>query len=446
MEPRRSDGQSVLISRAVEIDTPAFRAAYQALPTRRSVWDSPDGPVTLGGGAAATLTASGADRFDTIRTAAESLFDAGDIHAETEAAVPRLFGGFAFHEGTGEDGLWDGFPDAEFTLPSIQLTYTDDTAWLTANAIGPDTTVSDVETRLTAERDRLSGLTDTAPTSRPGIDSVSRTTDRDAWNKTVSEATGQITAGSLNKVVLAQALEARLEADLDVAATLERLRTRYPSCYVFCVDPDRSETVFFGATPEQLVSVRGRTVETTALAGTTGRGETPTEDEWLADELRGNQKNRHEHNLVADAIQRQLRPYAASISAGPLEVRRLATVQHLQTPITVELDTDKHVFTLAEALHPTPAVGGLPPDTALRTIRDTEPFDRGWYAAPVGWVDAAGNGTFGVALRSAVASRRQVRLFAGVGIVSDSNPDHEWDEIDLKYRPILDTLESDTAD
>jgi len=100
------------------------------------------------------------------------------------------------------------------------------------------------------------------------------------------------------------------------------------------------------------------------------------------------------------------------------------------------------VLELVEALHPTPAVGGLPPDRALETIRETEPFDRGWYAAPVGWIDAAGNGTFAVGLRSAVATRRRATLFAGVGIVGDSDPDAEWDEVELKFRPILDELEA----
>jgi menaquinone-specific isochorismate synthase len=198
---------------------------------------------------------------------------------------------------------------------------------------------------------------------------------------------------------------------------------------------------FLGATPERLVTVRGRTVETGALAGTTGRGDTPEEDEWLARELLGDEKNAHEHELVAGAIRDQLRPFAASVATGERRVRRLATVQHLETPITAELGTDEHVLSLVEALHPTPAVGGLPPDVALRTIRDTERFDRGWYAAPVGWFDAAGYGSFAVALRSAVAREDTATLFAGVGIVGDSDPDREWDEVDLKYRPMLDELE-----
>ena len=144
---------------------------------------------------------------------------------------------------------------------------------------------------------------------------------------------------------------------------------------------------------------------------------------------------------VADAIREQLAPYAASIRAGQRRIRRLATVQHIETPMSAELTDDEHVLALVEALHPTPAVGGLPPDGALRTIRDTEPFERGWYAAPVGWFDAAGYGSFAIAIRSAVARGDVATLFAGVGIVADSDPDREWDEVQLKYRPILDALE-----
>jgi menaquinone-specific isochorismate synthase len=198
---------------------------------------------------------------------------------------------------------------------------------------------------------------------------------------------------------------------------------------------------FFGATPERLVRLRGRTVSTGALAGTTGRGDTPAEDEWLANELLGDGKNAHEHEIVADAIREQLAPFASSIATGERSVRRLATVQHLETPVTAELADDEHVLSLVEALHPTPAVGGLPPKRALKTIRETEPFERGWYAAPIGWFDAAGYGSFAVALRSAVAAGNEATLFAGVGIVADSDPDAEWDEVQLKYRPMLDELE-----
>ncbi|GAA0532978.1 isochorismate synthase [Halorubrum ejinorense] len=455
MEQARSRSSPPLVSRTTAVDEPAFAAAFDALPSPRTTWSAPDDALVLGGGEAATLTASGGDRFASIREAATELFAAGDVHAGTEAARPRVFGGFAFHEGACDGEPWKPFPEARFVLPRVQLTLADNGAWLTINAVGDDVDAGAVEDRLAREVDRFAALDasddPSAPESgssrppRPGIRESRRTTSREAWRESVDAAVDTIRDGDLQKVVLAQALEADLAAEFPQAATLERLAEKYPDCHRYWFEPPGGDSAFFGATPERLVSLRGRTVETDALAGTTGRGETPTEDEWLARELLDDEKNVHEHELVAETVREQLEPFAASISAGERRVRRLATVQHLHTPITAELDRDRHVLDLVEALHPTPAVGGLPPDRALATIRETEPFDRGWYAAPVGWIDAAGNGAFAVAIRSAVASRRRATLFAGVGIVSDSDPDREWDEVQLKYRPILDELEDEAA-
>ncbi|TKX58795.1 isochorismate synthase [Halorubrum sp. SS7] len=460
MKGARPRSSPPLVSRTTAIDEPAFAAAFDALPAPRTTWSAPGDALVIGGGSAATLTAAGGDRFAAIREATTELFESGDVHAGTEAARPRVFGGFAFHEGACDGDPWAPFPEARFVLPRVQLTVADNGAWLTVNAVGEDADVSAVEDRLASEVDRFAALDGDgeAPSGdgnadsrgdrppRPGISESRRTTSPEAWRESVGAAVDRIRDGDLRKVVLAQALEADLAADFPRAATLERLAEKYPDCHRYWFEPEAGESAFFGATPERLVSLRGRTVETDALAGTTGRGETPSEDEWLARELLDDEKNVHEHELVAETVRDQLEPFAASISAGERRVRRLATVQHLHTPITAELDADRHVLDLVEALHPTPAVGGLPPDRALATIRETEPFDRGWYAAPVGWIDAAGNGAFAVAIRSAVAVRRRATLFAGVGIVSDSDPDREWDEVQLKYRPILDELEGDDGD
>jgi len=465
--PRAADPQ--LISRSVRLngELPSFRAVLKGFDAPRTVWDSPGEATVIAGGAAATLTAEGPDRFDHIREAAESLFASGDVHAGTEAACPRLFGGFTFHtdqpsetdraavdidggepapdeDAPESTGPWAEFPDARFVFPRVQVTITDRGPWLTVNAVGPDASVAAVEDRIEAERERLCSLPAADPeTPQPGLIDRRRTTTPESWHGGVTTATDRIEAGDLQKVVLAQALEVDLAADLEVGDILSRLGEKYPSCTRFLVEPEGPEPpAFFGATPERLVSLRGRTVETDALAGTTGRGETPAEDEWLAEELLADAKNVHEHELVAETIREQLAPFAASVSTGDRRIKRLATVQHIHTPITAELAADTHVLSLVEALHPTPAVGGLPPEAALETIRETEPFDRGWYAAPIGWVDAAGNGTFAVGLRSAVETRRRATLFAGVGIVGDSDPDREWDEVELKFRPILDELEA----
>ena len=447
MESLRTDAaETTLVSRSVPIATPSFRAVLRDADAPRTVWSAPGEATVVGSGAAATLTADGSNRFASIREASESLFASGDVHAGTEAARPRLFGGFAFHGDSASGSPWEDFPGARFVFPRVQVTWTDDDAWLTVNAVGRDVDPETVESRLDRERDRVATLADPDPSvDPPGVTDRRRTTPRSEWRSGVEAVVSRIRSGDLRKVVLAQALDVDLAGRLSLPDVLSRLGRAYPECYRFLVEPEPSESrpqpSFFGATPERLVSLRGRTVETDALAGTTGRGETPAEDEWLAQELARDEKNAHEHDLVAETIEEQLSPFAGTVSAGSRRIKRLATVQHLWTPITATLDRDEHVLSLVEALHPTPAVGGLPPERALETIRDTEPFDRGWYAAPVGWIDAAGYGTFAVALRSAVVRGDTATLFAGVGIVADSDPDREWDEVQLKYRPILDELE-----
>ncbi|ELY28546.1 isochorismate synthase [Halogeometricum borinquense DSM 11551] len=443
---RTGEMEMHLVSRSVPVSAPSFRAVLRAADAPRTVWSAPDKATVVGSGAAATVTADGPDRFDRIREAAEELFSSGDVHAGTEAARPRLFGGFAFHADSTDGSPWEDFPGARFVFPRVQVTYAENGTWLTVNAVGPDANAEAVEERLARERERIESLPDPGPVSDPpGVVHRRRTTAKDDWNAGVNAAVERISAGDLRKVVLAQALAADLASDLSVPDILDRLGDSYPDCYRFLVEPepdaDRPQASFFGATPERLVSLRGRTVETGALAGTTGRGETPAEDEWLARELLDDEKNVHEHELVAETIRDQLAPFASSVNTGDRCVKRLATVQHLWTPITATLATSEHVLSLVEALHPTPAVGGLPPEKALETIRDTEPFDRGWYAAPVGWIDAAGYGSFAVALRSAVSRDDTTTLFAGVGVVEDSDPDREWDEVQLKYRALLDELE-----
>ncbi|QIO22995.1 isochorismate synthase MenF [Haloarcula sp. JP-L23] len=445
MEPLRGDestvGETSVVTRGCRVESGTPRTVLDTGTRPRFAWATGSESIAASG-AAATVTASGASRFADVQAAATALFDRCDVPTDLPSvARPRLFGGFAFHEGDTEstESPWDGFPGAAFFLPEVQVTRTDGGTWLTTTGTGP-TAAADADQRLDEWADRLADVPESAPRGPPGVESRERTPSQATWRDQVGAALESVEDGNLQKVVLAQALHVRLRADLSVPDVLDRLAVTYPDCYRFLLSPEDGGT-FFGATPERLVSLRGRTVRTEALAGSTGRGDTPAEDEWLAAELLDSEKDTHEHTLVADAIRDQLEPFASSVRIGDRTVRRLATVQHLRTSITAELERDEHVLSLVEALHPTPAVGGLPPDEALRTIRETEAFDRGWYAAPIGWVDAAGNGTFAVGIRSAVAKGRLATLFAGAGIVADSDPDREWDEVQLKYRPMLDELE-----
>jgi menaquinone-specific isochorismate synthase len=446
MEPTRSDGHTAGATHepaavvGCALDSAAVRPFLHALDRPRMAWAT--GETTLAvGGVASRITATAPNRFDVVTDRATSLFDS--LHVDTslpDVARPRLYGGFSFTDAHSPEpgGTWDGFPAAEFTLPAIQLTLTDDGAWLTAAAVGPGAseTASD---RLARWRDRFDTLPELDPGPLPGIDNLRYNPSRDTWRTQVEAAMDRIGDGELEKVVLAQSLTADLKRSVSVTDMLSRLSEHYRECYRFLFEPPTGGA-FFGATPERLVTVEGNNVETEALAGSIGRGDTPDEDDELATELESSAKDVHEHTLVVDAVCDQLSARTENIRTGERTVRRLANVQHLQTPIRATLDTEEHVLSLVEALHPTPAVGGLPPDDALQTIRETESFDRGWYAAPVGWFDAAGNGTFAVAIRSGIAADHSTTMFAGAGIVEDSDPDGEWDELQLKYRPILDEL------
>lgn len=437
---RTSEG-GTLVSRARELPDISYRSFLSDRDAPRVHWAAPHGLEIVGSGAAARLRAEGSDRFETLREDASRLFCALDADLPA-AARPRAFGGFSFHAGHEPDPPWDGFPAAEFVVPRIQLSRTDETTWLTVSKHGPDAEPAGVAADLASVREELAGHPAMQPSGgSPGIATTRLTTSRDEWNRQVRAATDRIATGDLRKVVLAQALEAELETPVDVPDVLERLRRTYPDCYRFLIEPTGSAS-FFGAPPERLVSLSDRRVETEALAGSVARGDTPETDHELMASLIESEKIQHEQGVVVDTIRKQLAPLG-DVTVDEQTVRKLATIQHLRTPIRADLDEEEHVLSIVEALHPTPAVGGLPPEMAWETIRETETFDRGWYAAPVGWFDADGDGEFAVAIRSGVANDRTVTLFAGNGIVADSDPDEEWKEVQLKYRPILDALESE---
>lgn len=437
--PTASDGEGGVV-RGCRVETTTVRSLLWAATRPRLAWA--DGTTAVGaGGATATIAVDSRNRFETVRKQGDRLFEKlTQVEDLPPVARPRLYGGFSFTDTHGENSTdtWAGFRGAEFVLPAIQLAVTDDGAWLTATDLGPDARETATR-RLTAWRQRLDALPAIRPSPPAGVRELTYTPDRATWRAQVENAIERIDRGDLQKVVLAQSLSAELEGRVNAPDILSRLGEQYPDCYRFLFAPVGG-SAFFGASPERLVTVAGRSVETEALAGSIGRGETPADDERLARTLLESPKNSHEHDLVVEAIRDQLGAMDAHSRTGERTVRRLATLQHLQTPIRAELPADEHVLSLVEALHPTPAVGGLPPDDALDTIRELETFDRGWYAAPVGWFDEAGDGTFAVAIRSGLADGETATLFAGAGIVPDSDPNGEWDELQLKYRPILDEL------
>jgi menaquinone-specific isochorismate synthase len=257
------------------------------------------------------------------------------------------------------------------------------------------------------------------------------------WEQAVGEAVHRIRhSPELRKVVLARDLFASAADDIDVRVLLRRLAARYPGCYTFACDG------IVGATPELLIRKDSWEVSSLVLAGTTPRGATAAEDADLARGLLGSAKENEEHEYAAASLRDTLAPLCEAMYTAPRpELIRLANVQHLGTRVNGTLAAAKSALALVAAVHPTAAVGGTPTEAAMEVIRELESMDRERYAGPVGWVDADGNGEWGIALRCAQLSGNRARLFAGCGIVADSDPAAELAETESKFRPMRTALE-----
>ena len=261
------------------------------------------------------------------------------------------------------------------------------------------------------------------------------------WEEAVAEAVVAIRAGELRKVVLARDLFASATEPIDARAVLRRLAHRYPDCFTFACDG------LIGATPELLVRRAGRQVSALVLGGTAPRGGDPAQDEALGSELLASAKNAEEHAYAVASIRDALRPLCdvLDVEARPA-LLKLPNLQHLGTHVRGTLTDSgapKSALALAAAVHPPAAVCGTPPGAALELIRELEQMDRERYAGPVGWVDAEGNGEWGIALRCAQLSGRTARLFAGCGIVAGSDPAAELAETMVKFQPMRGALEAE---
>ena len=259
------------------------------------------------------------------------------------------------------------------------------------------------------------------------------------WEQAVATAVRRISRGDLRKVVLARDVYASAARPLDQRVLLRRLASRYPDCYTFAC------AGLIGATPELLISRDGREVTSLVLAGTMPRGATPAEDNKIAAALLGSAKDNEEHVYAVTSLREILEPLCDELDIAPRpELIRLPNLQHLGTPVrgTLRADRDnRSALALAAAVHPTAAVGGTPTDTAVELIRVLENMDRERYAGPVGWIDADGNGEWGIALRCAQLDGSRARLFAGCGIVAGSDPATELAEAQIKFRPMQTALE-----
>lgn len=263
------------------------------------------------------------------------------------------------------------------------------------------------------------------------------------YQESVRLALDGIAAGEYDKVVLARDLTGTVPADADLRRLVRALATDYPDTWTFAVDG------LIGASPETLVTVHERTVTARVLAGTAGRGADADADGHASADLAASSKDLDEHAYAVRSVLDALAPHARGLSADEHPfVLELPNLFHLATDVAGELSDGASSLDLVGALHPTAAVAGTPTDVAIEAIRRLEPFDRGRYAGPVGWVDADGDGDWAIALRCAqfadfadsTAGARRVTAYAGAGIVAGSDPESELLETRVKFRPLVDAL------
>ena len=388
----------------------------------RAFWAIPDQGVTLAaiGEAHVITSTSPNDRFIDASAALGGL----DLHvagcsAPVEAG-PLLLGGFAFSDrDPATRPNWSGFGAARLVLPRLLVARTPEGTF--ASTCGDDVALpppADISDRLGT------------------VDDVEHRVDPD-YEALVTRALAAIEMGHLAKVVTARTLDVSL--DIDPTVLLDRLRERFPSCATFAFDDGTA--MFVGASPEQLVARRGSRVDTMAVAGTRPRHEHPGLDAQLRASLLASPKERLEHSIVVDDIRATLRNAGVDLDPDqPTDVLRLKRNQHLFTPIGGTLTNLASTLDLVAALHPTPAVAGLPRLASREWIDTHEDFDRGWYAAPIGWTTIDGNGEFRVALRSGLLSDGTLTLFAGGGIVDGSVPAQELAETAVKFEAMLGAL------
>jgi salicylate biosynthesis isochorismate synthase len=348
----------------------------------------------------------------------ESIAPAGPI-----GTGPIAVGGFAYRPDRDPGGPWSGFPAVLFRVPALAVTRVRGRTFATAATAGAEELLELAPTGVRAPAAR-----------RLEITSVR---NQVAWTAAVETAAKRLRAGHAAKVVLAREVIARGDGVVSAGMVARSLRAAYPSCFTYLVT-GADGTAFAGASPELLVRRSGGRAFSQPMAGSVARGANEADDDRLARELVESAKDNAEHRIASKFVVEALRKFSRTVEAREPEVVRFTNIQHLATTISAELAKPAvEALDLAAALHPTPAVGGWPRPAAEALIDELEGLERGWYAGAVGWTDGQGDGEFAVALRCGLLWEDGARLYAGVGVMPDSDPARELEETELKFKALL---------
>jgi menaquinone-specific isochorismate synthase len=347
----------------------------------------------------------------------------------TDDPEVRYYGGGRFDPARDADEGWEPFGAYRFVLPRFELRVEASGTTLSCNLVLPRDRGRGEEILAQIEGMRVpsGGNDDALPEPLYREDAP----DRRGWEENIGRALSAFSEGRLGKVVLARRATLGFADDLDGLSLLWELRDATPGCFHFYIEPVAG-TAFVGASPERLYRREGRLVASEAVAGTRPRGASTDDDDNLRDELLGSEKDRAEHGFVRVGIGEALGPLSEKLEIErDVSEMKTASRRHLVSRVRARLREGVTDAEVLGALHPTPAVGGYPNEGALEDIRALEPFDRGWWAGPVGWV-GADEAEFAVGIRSGLVRGRRLGLFSGAGIVAGSRPEEEWAEIEQK--------------
>jgi len=397
-------------------------------PGSRGYWSDREGGFELAGiGRADVITGEGVVDY-------EHLFGLLDDRINAADGAIRYFGGFKFDPFSDRERIWEPFKTYRFILPRFELVCRDGACTFACNATSHEDSgvVEDELARLTV------------PDSAPGLEMPALLERTDApgevaWEALVQDVLGRIGAGTYEKIVLARRTQLRFDETVNAARLLSRLKGATGQRFHFCFQPV-AHTAFLGASPERLYRREHDQILTEAIAGTRPRGTSEAESRALSEELLQDEKERREQQLVVDAMATALKALCHEVEWEPEpSLLELEHGFHLITRFEGRLNEHMRDADVLGLLHPTPAVGGYPVAEALQDIVRLEPFDRGWYAGPVGWI-SKDRAQFAVGIRSALVENARVHLFSGAGIVNGSTPANEWAEIENKISDFLAVL------
>jgi menaquinone-specific isochorismate synthase len=410
----------------------------------RIYWEQPQEGFALAGlGKVLEINFDAGKSSDCLNEIIGNYFEKA-IHVSNQAfAGPRFLGGHSFNPQLDSDDTWDAFPRACYILPECLATLNLDGCWLTISKM---VTKNDNHKSLLREFSRNcihyeKRLPVTLPPLRyVPVDKYKDIPNRKEYDEIIYSVLEEIRPEKLEKVVISRSHQVKVGEGFSVVSAVQVLRNIYPKCTNFFFSFPKAG-IFFGATPERLIRKKDQQINTEALAGTIARGRNMEEDRLLAETLFDSHKEREEHRFVIEQIKGRLETIVPELDiAYEPQILKLRNVQHLKTPISAKLENDENIIDLVKLLHPTPAVAGTPMKRAMEVIRKFESHDRGWYSGPVGWIDPKGDGDFFVALRSALVKDEEAHIFVGGGIVSESLPEQEWHETELKLQPIISAL------